>query len=43
MYEKKPAYKCMKKTGIQLYEKNAYKYMKKTRIEMYDKYTHTNV
>ena len=47
MYEKKAykhAYKYMKKTGIQMYEKKqAYKCMTKTRIQMYDKNTHTNV
>ena len=45
MYEKKPAYKhtykCMKKTRMQMYEKNTYKHaykcMKKTRIQMYEK------
>ena len=26
MYEKKQAYKCMKKTRIQMYEKKAYKH-----------------
>ena len=40
MYEKKKAYNCMKKTRIQMYEKNAYNCMKKTRIQMYDKNTH---
>ena len=48
---KKHAYKCMTKTGIQMYDKNmhtnAYKCMTKTGIQMYDKNrhtkTHTNV
>ena len=40
--KKKQAYKCMKKTGIQMYEKKqAYKCMTKThiqtRIQMYEK------
>ena len=43
MYDKN-AYKCLTKTGIQMYEKKqAYKCMKKTRIQMCDKNTHTNV
>ena len=48
---KKQAYKCMKKTGIQMYDKNAYKIAYKcmtkthiqTRIQMYEKNRHTNV
>ena len=40
----KIAYKCMKTTRIQMYEKKqAYKCMKKTRRKMYEKNRHTNV
>ena len=41
---KKPAYKCRKKTRIQMYEKKTciQMYDKKTRIQMSEKNMHTN-
>ena len=39
MYEKKQAYKCMKNTRIQMYEKTRIQ----TRIQMYEKNSYTNV